>query len=187
MSALGDLLHVAVNVQSAQGRPLNIPFSDSISIANSMFLRAENVAIRVELTNGSVGWGEAPTLRPITAEDQSLALAKVTEVCDMLAKIDTEMPLSSLLSEVGRILQGHKFVSVSYLHMTMYIVLVFGMLCSSIVSFSLRCFKVRAGVEMALIDAVANMIGVPLWRVFGGVSNTISTDITVKSLFQLLP
>ncbi|XP_017239835.1 L-Ala-D/L-amino acid epimerase [Daucus carota subsp. sativus] len=149
MSALVNLLNVTVNVQNAQGRPLNIPFSDSISIANSMLLKAENVAIRVELTNGSVGWGEAPTLRPITAEDQSLALAKVTEVCDMLAKIDTEMPLSSLLSEVGRILQGHKFVSV------------------------------RAGVEMALIDAVANMIGVPLWRVFGGVSNTISTDITI--------
>ena len=48
----------------------------------------------------------------------------------------------------------------------------------------LRCFEVRAGVEMALIDAVANMIGMPLSRVFGGVSNTISTDITVQSLFS---
>lgn len=42
--------------------------------------------------------------------------------------------------------------------------------------------KVRAGVEMALIDAVANSIGIPLCRLFGGVSNTITTDITVQFL-----
>lgn len=40
--------------------------------------------------------------------------------------------------------------------------------------------KVRAGIEMALIDAVANSIGVPLWRLFGGFSNAITTDITVR-------
>ena len=34
---------------------------------------------------------------------------------------------------------------------------------------------------MALIDAVANSIDVPLWRLFGGVSNTLSTAATVKS------
>ncbi|KAJ8553454.1 hypothetical protein K7X08_024132 [Anisodus acutangulus] len=39
-------------------------------------------------------------------------------------------------------------------------------------------FSVRARVEMALIDAAANSIGIPLWRLFGGVSNSISTDIT---------
>ena len=39
--------------------------------------------------------------------------------------------------------------------------------------------KVRAGVEMALIAAVANSMGIPLWRLFGGVSNAITTDITV--------
>lgn len=32
---------------------------------------------------------------------------------------------------------------------------------------------------MALIDAVANSIGTPLWRLFGGASDTITTDITV--------
>lgn len=45
--------------------------------------------------------------------------------------------------------------------------------------------KVRAGVEMALIDAVATSIGVPLWRLVGGVSNTIITDITVQSSLSL--
>lgn len=36
---------------------------------------------------------------------------------------------------------------------------------------------------MALIDAVANSIHVPLWRLFGGASDSITTDITVKDLF----
>lgn len=35
---------------------------------------------------------------------------------------------------------------------------------------------------MALIDAAANSIGIPLWRLFGGASNEITTDITVKFL-----
>lgn len=35
---------------------------------------------------------------------------------------------------------------------------------------------------MALVDAVASSIGVPLWRLFGGASNMITTDITVKFL-----
>ncbi|KAJ0049573.1 hypothetical protein Pint_16525 [Pistacia integerrima] len=40
--------------------------------------------------------------------------------------------------------------------------------------------KVRAAVEMALIDAVANSISMPLWRLFGGATNNITTDITLK-------
>lgn len=38
---------------------------------------------------------------------------------------------------------------------------------------------------MALIDAVAKSIGMSLWRLFGGVSNAITTDITVKFLLWL--
>ena len=33
---------------------------------------------------------------------------------------------------------------------------------------------------MALIDAVSYSVGKPLWRLFGGVSNTITTDMTVS-------
>lgn len=59
------------------------------------------------------------------------------------------MTLGMLLGEIGEALPGHEFASV------------------------------RAGVEMALIDAVANSMGIPLWRLFGGVSNAITTDITI--------
>ena len=62
-----------------------------------------------------------------------------------------------------------------------------GALFLKVNQFLLLCIgylKVRAGVEMALIDAASKSIGVPLWRLFGGASNTITTDITVEFLFE---
>lgn len=48
--------------------------------------------------------------------------------------------------------------------------------------------EVRAGVEMALIDAVANSIRISLWRLFGGASDSVTTDITlpIVTLMKLL-
>ncbi|KAM4106633.1 hypothetical protein ACJW30_04G076700 [Castanea mollissima] len=137
-----------VDVQRAENRALNVPLIAPFTIASSRLERVENVAIRIELSNGCVGWGETPILPGVTAEDQSIAMAKAAEACQLLKKSPV-MTLCSLLEEIGRSLPGHEFASV------------------------------RAGVEMALIDAVANSIGVPLWRLFGGVSNTITTDITI--------
>ncbi|KAF9595013.1 hypothetical protein IFM89_036031 [Coptis chinensis] len=138
----------SVNVHLAEGRKLNVPLIAPFTIATSRLDKVENVAIRVELSNGSVGWGEASILPFVTAEDQSTALAKAGQACEFLRK-SRPATLSSVLNEIGGILHGHKFASV------------------------------RAGVEMALIDAVANSIGTPLWRLFGGATNTITTDITI--------
>lgn len=124
--------------------PLIAPFT----IASSRLDRVENVAIRIELDNGCVGWGEAPILPFVTAEDQLIAMAKAREVCQLL-RSSPPMTLAAVLGEVGEVLHGHEVASV------------------------------RAGVEMALIDAAANSIGIPLWRLFGGVSNAITTDITI--------
>ncbi|KAM7475345.1 hypothetical protein LguiB_022588 [Lonicera macranthoides] len=137
-----------VNVHRAEGRALNVPLIAPFTIASSRLEKVENVGVRVELSNGCVGWGEAPILPFVTAEDQPTAVAKATEACEYL-KRSPGMTLGSVLGEIGGILRGHEFASV------------------------------RAGVEMALIDSVANSVGIPLWRLFGGVSNTITTDITI--------
>ncbi|XP_039163245.1 L-Ala-D/L-amino acid epimerase-like [Eucalyptus grandis] len=55
------------------------------------------------------------------------------------------MALGRALGEIAAILPGHEFASV------------------------------QAGVEMALIDAVANSIGTPLWKLSGGALNTLTT------------
>ncbi|XP_011072912.1 L-Ala-D/L-amino acid epimerase isoform X1 [Sesamum indicum] len=137
-----------VDVQRAEGRPLNVPLIAPFTIASSRLDRVENVAIRVELTNGCVGWGESPILPHVTAEDQPTALAKAAETC-LFLKQSSGKTLGLVLNDINRILPGHSFASV------------------------------RAGIEMALIDAVAHSIGVPLWRLFGGFSNAITTDITI--------
>ncbi|WKA08086.1 hypothetical protein VitviT2T_025837 [Vitis vinifera] len=137
-----------VDVQRAEGRPLNVPLIAPFTIASSRLERVENVAIRIELKNGCVGWGEGPILPFVTAENQATAMAKAAEVCEVLRRRPA-MTLGMLLGEIGEALPGHEFASV------------------------------RAGVEMALIDAVANSMGIPLWRLFGGVSNAITTDITI--------
>ncbi|MBA0703794.1 hypothetical protein Golax_016093, partial [Gossypium laxum] len=138
-----------VEVQKAENKPLNVPLIAPFTIATSRLDKVENVAIRIELKNGCVGWGEAPILPFVTAEDQPTAMAKAKEACDML-KNCSFLTLEAVLGEIGDLLPGHQFASV------------------------------RAGIEMALIDAVAKSIGLPLWRLFGGALNTIITDITLK-------
>ncbi|XP_019177071.1 PREDICTED: L-Ala-D/L-amino acid epimerase-like [Ipomoea nil] len=137
-----------VEVQKAEGRPLNVPLIAPFTIASSRLDKVGNVAIRIELSNGCVGWGEAPILPFVTAEDQPTAMAKAAEACQLLRK-SSGNTMGVVLREIGGILSGHHFASV------------------------------RAGVEMALIDAVANSIGIPLWRLFGGASDSITTDITI--------
>ncbi|KAL8157856.1 L-Ala-D/L-amino acid epimerase-like [Apium graveolens] len=137
-----------VNVKQAERRELNVSLIQPTTTATSTYEKVRSVAIRIELSNGCVGWGEAPILRPLTAEDQPLAMQKVAEVCEFL-KRSPAMTLGSVLGEIARILPGFEFAAA------------------------------RAGVEMAVIDAVAKSIGTPLWRLFGGVSNTVTTSITI--------
>ncbi|CAK7349687.1 unnamed protein product [Dovyalis caffra] len=144
-----DLMETfVVDVKRAENRPLNVPLIAPFTIASSRLDKVENVAVRIELSDGSVGWGEAPILPFVTAEDQSTAMVKASEACELL-KNSPSLTLGSVLERISEILPGHEFASV------------------------------RAGVEMALIDAVAKSIGVPLWSLFGGASDSITTDITI--------
>jgi hypothetical protein len=65
------------------------------------------VAIRIDLSDGCVGWGEAPMLPFVTAEDQSTAMVKAREACELL-KDSPSMTLGLVLD----ILPGHEFASV---------------------------------------------------------------------------
>jgi hypothetical protein len=103
-----------VDVARAENRELSVPLIAPFTIASSRLERVDNVAIRVELSNGCVGWGEAPILPFVTAEDQTIAMAKAAEACQFL-KRSPVMTLCSLLTEIASILPGHEFASVSLL------------------------------------------------------------------------
>lgn len=101
-----------MDVQRAENRPLNVPLIAPFTIATSRLEKVENVAIRIELNNGCVGWGEAPILPFVTAEDQPSAMVKASEACEFLRR-SPAMTLGSVLGEIGGILPGHEFASVS--------------------------------------------------------------------------
>lgn len=103
---------VTVDVRRAENSPLNVPLIAPFTIATSRLDKVENVAIRIELNNGCVGWGEAPILPFVTAEDQPTAMIKASEACEFLLR-NPAMPLGSVLGEIGEILPGHEFASVS--------------------------------------------------------------------------
>lgn len=101
-----------VDVHRAEGRPLNVPLIAPFTIASSRLDKVENVAIRIELNKGCVGWGEAPILPYVTAEDQQTALSKATDACQFLKKSPGKT-LGLVLQEIEGILPGHSFASVS--------------------------------------------------------------------------
>lgn len=101
-----------VNVQRAENRALNVPLIEPFTIATSRLEMVENVAIRIELSNGCVGWGEAPILPFVTAEDQPTAMAKAEEVCELL-RHRPPSTLGSAMMQISEALPGHEFASVS--------------------------------------------------------------------------
>lgn len=101
-----------VDVQRAEGRPLNVQLNAPLILGSPNLEKVENVAIRIELSNGCVGWGEVPVLPSVTAANQTVAVAKAREACQFLL-CSSPMVLNLALNEIGGILPGTEFASVS--------------------------------------------------------------------------
>lgn len=100
-----------VDVVEADARALDVPLLAPFTIATTKLEKVHNVAICVALSDGSVGWGEAPTLPPVTAEDQTVALAEAARACGFL-KAQPGRSLREILLQMSLILPGHDFASV---------------------------------------------------------------------------
>lgn len=103
-----------VDVQRAEEKPLNVKLVDKsqLDLGSARVEKLENVAIRVELSNGCVGWGEAA----VTGKSPAMALAKAKKACEFLRQ-SSPMTLNLVIEEIGCIFTGREFVSVS---MTIY-------------------------------------------------------------------
>ena len=62
-------------IRSFDVQPLNIPLLNPFGISGGAQNSAENVLVRLELTDGTVGYGEAAPLPPYNGETQAQALA----------------------------------------------------------------------------------------------------------------
>jgi L-alanine-DL-glutamate epimerase-like enolase superfamily enzyme len=126
--------------------PLDVPLEAPFTIASSRLDSVRNAAVKVTLADGSEGWGETPTLPPVTAEDQPAALSAL--------KAEAAALIGREAGEWRRIAAG---------------------LCERLPDFP----AVRAGLEMAVIDAFARSRRVPLFHFFGGAGSALVTDITI--------
>lgn len=126
--------------------PLDVSLQAPFVIASARVETVRNLAIAVTLDNGITGWGEAPTLPPVTHEDQQTALAVARREAGLL---------------VGRrIGEWRRLASELFERIPLYP-------------------SVRAGLEMALSDALARHAGLPLCAFFGGCGWDLRTDITI--------
>jgi hypothetical protein len=101
----------SADVAAADARPLDVPLAAPFTIASSRLDAVSNVAVRVELRGGAVGWGEASVLPSVTAEDQPAALEAAARACEAMAAA-LPAPLGALLQDVAGVLPGHAFASV---------------------------------------------------------------------------
>ncbi|MGH8475402.1 MAG: dipeptide epimerase [Methylococcales bacterium] len=129
-----------------QAIPLNVPLLDDFAISSSTLTTVTNVAVRMELAGGIVGWGETSILPPLTIETQSLAIQSIGAAEAILAgrSAGAWRKIADLLLERFPLYPS-----------------------------------VRAGIEMALFDALARYRKMPLYEFFGGAESDLSTDITI--------
>jgi len=126
--------------------PLNVPLLAPFTIASARLDHVENVAIRVRLESGAEGWGEVPSLRPVTTEGQDDALGAIEWLRPGIVGRDAGA-WRQLAEELPLWLPDFRATG--------------------------------AGVEMAILDALTRHWGVPLYQFFGGVSDEVTTDITI--------
>lgn len=70
---------VAVDVET-----LDLAMSEPFEIALGTQERARNVLVRVEIEDGTVGWGEGAPIPPVTGETQDTALASARAAAELL-------------------------------------------------------------------------------------------------------
>ena len=134
------------HIAGIEARALNASLKAPFTIAGARLEAVRNVAVRLDLTGGSSGWGEIPTLPTVTPEDQSTALAAARRAAEAWTGRDARR-WRPLVEELRGTLPDAP--------------------------------TVRAGMEMALFDALARHWEIPLFTFFGGAAARVVTDITI--------
>ena len=129
-----------------EARALNASLKAPFAIAGAELDSVRNVAVRLDLADGSSGWGEIPTLPTVTPEDQPAALQAARQAARAWTGRDAGR-WRPLVAELAGSLPAAP--------------------------------TVRAGMEMALFDALARSWNTSLFAYFGGAADRVVTDITI--------
>jgi L-alanine-DL-glutamate epimerase-like enolase superfamily enzyme len=149
----------SVTIASLSARPLSVPTFDPFVIASGRVDATRSVLIEVELVDErgrrERGLGEAACLPPVTREDQPDVLRQLVERGPRLS---------------GSAFDGEVFASSS--------------LEQKLDEHLGDCVVARSGVEMALLDALSRLRGVPLCRFLADddVPTSLESDVTIPIL-----
>ncbi len=135
-----------LEIRNIEVATLTAPLAAPFTCASSDLRTVRNLAVRVTLAGGSIGWGEVAILPPITAEDEASARSALAEDAEWLS---------------GRNAGQWRRIGIELMERRP----AFG--------------SVRAGIEMAVLDALVRSFGIALFQFFGGFENTLVTDITI--------
>ncbi|HSR63506.1 MAG TPA: dipeptide epimerase [Gammaproteobacteria bacterium] len=139
-------MNTDLEIRNITLHPLNVPLKASFDTATSRVPVIDNLAVAIELADGSRGWGEVPILHPVTTEDSQTALEILERESGMLTG-ENAGEWRRIANELLERLPGFA--------------------------------AVRCGLEMAVIDAFMRSRRIPLYLFFGGMSDSVNTDITI--------
>ncbi len=131
--------------------PLDIRLHAPFGIAGGAQDLARNALVRLELSDGSVGLGEAAPFPAYNGETQEQALRVLSVAGGAVVGREASLGKWRRLAEEFRRAGGGS-------------------------SGAAQC-----AFEMALLDALTRREGLPLWRFFGGAGTELETDMTVTT------
>jgi L-Ala-D/L-Glu epimerase len=129
--------------------PFDIEMVEPFGIAGGAQERAQNVLVRVTLSDGTVGLGEAAPFPAASGETQASTLLALTQLRPVF----------------GRGLELRRFRSWAL----------------PLEEALARAPAARAGVEIAVMDALCRSASISLWHFFGGAEESLTTDITIPT------
>ncbi|MGH8656793.1 MAG: dipeptide epimerase [Gammaproteobacteria bacterium] len=136
----------SLTIRHIQNYSLDVPLAAPFTTSSSALEVLNNMALCIELADGSRGWGEVPILPPITVEDPASARVALEDAAGWLLNRD---------AGAWRRIAGELAERIPQLA------------------------SVRAGIEMAVIDAMTQHWDIPLFRFLGGYQDSVVTDITI--------
>ncbi len=130
---------------------LDIPLFEPFGISGGAQAAANNVLVTLELADGTRGYGEAAPLPAYNGETQADALATLATARAVV---------------LGRDATGENWRALATEFRT---------------HGGAGCGSAQCAFEMALLDALTQQRGEPLWKFFGGQGTTLETDMTVTT------
>jgi L-alanine-DL-glutamate epimerase-like enolase superfamily enzyme len=149
--ALSGFMWNQARIVCLEARPLDIPLRSPFGIAGGAQTRAANALVILELSDGTIGLGEAAPFPAYNGETQEQALRVVADASGAVVGREAGLGNWRQVASAFRTAGGAN-------------------------SGAAQC-----AFEMALLDALNTRAELPMWKYFGGADHTLETDMTVTT------